>query len=52
MYFYGGKLSTKKWQTVDRILVSGSGHDEFGYMIVYSSNDNPNCYDEEFILKK
>lgn len=39
MDFYGGKLSTKKWQKADRILVSGSGHDEFGYMIVSSSND-------------
>ena len=37
--FHGGKLSNGKWQKADRLLASGSGHDEFGYMIMSISND-------------
>ena len=40
MDFYGGKLTAKEWYKADRLLASGSGHDEFGYMIISRSNDD------------
>lgn len=39
MDFYGAKLTAGQWQKADRLLASGSGHDEFGYMIMSISND-------------
>ena len=43
MDLYGGKLSAKEWQKSDRLLASGSGHDEFAYMII-SRDKNGELY--------
>ena len=37
--FYGGKLTKQEWQKSDRLLVSGDGHNEFGYMILSRDHD-------------
>lgn len=39
MDFYGGKLTNQEWQKADRLLVSGNGHNEFGYMVLSRNHD-------------
>ena len=37
--YYGGRLTKQEWQKADRLLVSGDGHNEFGYMILSRNHD-------------
>ncbi len=39
MDYYGGKLTKEEWQKSERLLVSGNGHNEFGYMILSRNQD-------------
>ena len=37
--FTGGKLTKNDWQKADTLLISGHGHNEFGYMILSQGYD-------------
>ncbi len=37
--YTGGKLTANEWQKADTLLMSGHGHNEFGYMILAQGND-------------